>query len=253
MESLQSRFFKLLMKITRQKDFWMLTGKDFEKALYKNSQQEHTPPKGIYKSVNVNSDEFEGFNYYILSPKRGKSKRRIFYIHGGGFVYEMNPLHWKFLAKLCKTLKMEIAVPIYPLLPEYTYEDAYPFVFNLYIKELEKVDNPEDMVLMGDSAGGGFALSLAQYFKKNDVKQPGDIVLLSPTVDLTLKNKAMDVVDKNDPILSKPGILEVRKLYGNSLDPKSCKASPLYGDLEGLGEITVFIGTYDILYPDTKN
>ncbi len=252
MESIRSRVFKILVKATKPKEFWTLSGNSFQKALKKLARQEHTPPKKACRKINIEKIDFGGFCYYMLKPKKYNSERRVFYIHGGGFVYEMTPFHWSFLVKLCQSLGAEIAVPIYPLLPKHTYEETYPFIYNLYLQELKKVRDPSDMILIGDSAGGGLSLSLAQYLKKKGVPQPGDIVLLSPTLDVTLRNKAMDIVEKNDPILSKPGIMEVRSLYGSDIEHTSYLASPLYGDLSGLGEVTLFIGTYDILYPDTK-
>ena len=64
----------------------------------------------------------------------------------------------------------------------------------------------ENIILMGDSAGGGFVLSFCQYLKQIKVKQPNNIIVFSPWVDLSMENC---VDDGDDPILGKVGLVEI--------------------------------------------
>ena len=97
---------------------------------------------GDMKVFTVNADE-----------KRGKL--RILYLHGGGYINQPSPFHWRFISKLVEETELEFIVPIYPKAPEYTYIEAYEETLKLY-KEMLK--DGENIVIAGDSAGGGLTI-----------------------------------------------------------------------------------------------
>ena len=84
-------------------------------------------------------------------------------------------------------------MPDYPLAPQYNYEDAFNMVLPLYEKILEKVKQ-ENLILMGDSAGGGIALALSEKLGEEDFSQPQELILLSPWIDVTMENKEIEKV-----------------------------------------------------------
>ena len=104
---------------------------------------------------------------------------------------------------------------------------------------------------MGDSAGGGLSLGFAIYLKELSLPQPKEIVLFSPWVDIATDNPEISLYEPFDPFLKQSGIQEVAKfLAGEEL--KQPLVSPLFGDLSGLGRISIYIGTHDIFYPDNR-
>src|SRR5215510_1721621 len=105
---------------------------------------------------------------------------------------------------------------------------------------------------MGDSSGGGISLALAQRLREDGLAQPGRVILLSPWLDATLSNPEILEFDKIDPFLGVDGLKYGGEAYARDVDPKSYLVSPVYGCLEGLAPITLFIGTRDILYPDCR-
>lgn len=109
-----------------------------------------------------------------------------------------------------------------------------------------------DMVLMGDSAGDELALALAQLLNERKIQQPGNIILISPWLDLSLANSEIQAIEKHDPFLGRSGAVEVGKMYAGNTDPLHYLLSPLYGELNRLAEITLFMGTYDILVADAR-
>lgn len=68
-------------------------------------------------------------------------------------------------------------------------------------KQLISTINPAELIFMGDSAGGGFALALAQKIRDENDPQPGQIILLSPWLDITLTNPNINDIDGIDPFL----------------------------------------------------
>jgi acetyl esterase/lipase len=105
---------------------------------------------------------------------------------------------------------------------------------------------------MGDSAGGSISLSLAQLLKEKNLPQPGNIILISPGLDMSLSNPEINKVAKFDPVLSVPALIDIIKWYRGEKSSKHYLVSPIYGNLEGLGKISLFTGTHDILYPDAR-
>jgi acetyl esterase/lipase len=85
-------------------------------------------------------------------------------------------------------------------------------VVKLY-KQMMQTNEAENMILMGDSAGGGFALALAQRLRDEHLPQPGKIILLSPWLDITLTNECIKSIDRIDPFLGIEGLLEAGKQY----------------------------------------
>jgi len=110
----------------------------------------------------------------------------------------------------------------------------------------------KDIVIMGDSAGGGMSLALAELLNEKHLPQPGNIILISPALDMSLKNPEIHDVEKLDLILAVPALIDIGKWYGREKGSKHYLVSPIYGNLQNLGKISLFTGTNDILYPDAK-
>ncbi len=95
-------------------------------------------------------------------------------------------------------------------------------------------------------------LVLAQEPRAAKRPQPANLVLLSPWLDITMRDPAIATIDRRDPYLSSPGLMEAGRLYAGSLDPCGPRLSPLFGELAGLGRISLFTGTRDVLYSDAR-
>lgn len=200
------------------------------------------------KQIIVESQKFQGMRYFVFN--RINCKKTIFYYHGGSYVDKPNLFHFRLIEKLLLSKEVCIVFPIYPRLPENDSKCCYEKLNELFDDFISK-NHVEKIVFMGDSAGGGLALSMAQqikvrhkYFEENKQK----VVLLSPWLDMSLDNPQIQEIEKNDYQLSKLGLLKLGRMWacGNT---KLAPASPLYGDVN-CGKITIIIGTRDILYPD---
>ncbi|HEY0356282.1 MAG TPA: alpha/beta hydrolase fold domain-containing protein, partial [Flavisolibacter sp.] len=100
--------------------------------------------------------------------------------------------------------------------------------------------------------GGGFALALAQQAREESLPQPRDIILLSPWLDITLENPKISALEAEDHFLEKESLQQAGKLYAGDRDPDHYLLSPIYGSMEGLGRISLFIGTREMLLPDAR-
>jgi acetyl esterase/lipase len=201
--------------------------------------------------MNIKVTKINDRNVFVISPVHNSTDKGILYLHGGGYIHNTIIFHWKFLKLLIEKLNCTVVLPDYPLAPEYTYEDSFKLVESLY-KELIAQKGSKNIIFMGDSAGGGFCLALAQKMKNQNIDQPSKIILLSPWLDISLCNPDIKNIDPNDLILGVEGLRLAGKSYAGNTDVNNYLVSPINGPLEGLGKISIFIGTYDIFVADTR-
>ena len=97
---------------------------------------------------------------------------------------------------------------------------------------------------------GTNCISFRTNVKKEQLSQPGHIVLISPVLDATFKNPEARKYEKEDPMLGIDGSKYLVELWAGDAPLDDYKMSPMNGDLEGLGHITLTVGTKETLYPD---
>jgi len=171
------------------------------------------PPASVRKRCAIGKRQVDGHDCYTLAPLSGAGAVQLLYLHGGAHVAEISPFHWRLMAELVETTGCMAHVPIFPLAPEHTYRPAYAMVNEVY-RALAAAHDARQLVLMGDSAGGGLALALAQGFAELGLPQPRDIVLISPWLDLTVSNPAIPPLEADDPWLARPGLAQAGRWWG---------------------------------------
>lgn len=144
-----------------------------------------------------------------------------------------------------------ITVPDYPLAPDHTYEASFELVQAVY-EDLLLSTSSADIVFMGDSSGGGFALALAQSLERQNIPRPGQLILLSPWLDITLTNPDIKPLEAADPFLDRESLQIAGKLYAGLTPTEHFLLSPVNGSLRGLGRIALFTGSKDLLVADAR-
>ncbi len=189
-------------------------------------------------------------NVYYLNPD-STADATVFYIHGGAFENDFSPFHWLFIKELADKTGALTIVPAYRLLPFGTWKEAFSLIAPLYRSYVR--EHPEKrIILCGDSAGAGLALSLTQFFRKKEMKMPDELILLSPWVDVSMENPEIPVYEPTDPWLPGHWLKVCGKWWAGDLDLHDYRVSPIYGDLKGIKNVTAFLGTREMLYPDVK-
>jgi acetyl esterase/lipase len=210
------------------------------------------PPRGLRSvQIEVETDPGTGWPVYRVLPRSHAPARAAVYVHGGAWVKQIHPLHWRLVAGLATRSRTGITVPIYPLAPVGTAATVVPSVADL-IGALVDRYGAGQVAALGDSAGGQIALSAALLLRDRGVPPLHRTVLISPALDLTLANPEIDLVEPRDPWLARPGTRAAIELWRGDLPLTDPLVSPLFGELAGLGPLTVFSGTRDITSPDTR-
>ena len=174
------------------------------------------------------------------------TKPIVLYIHGGAYLHNFSPLHFKAMAEWATATGCGIVTPNYPLLYQYTAHDAHPLMMQLY-QQLIKQYSAKRVIIMGDSAGGGFTLTLAQEIRGDSLDLPHRLVLISPWVDVLGGD---DALQEHDTFLDAEVLRKVGADWAGEIDPRDPMISPLYGDMQGLPPTDLFTGTWEIFYTD---
>ncbi|MFD9934074.1 alpha/beta hydrolase fold domain-containing protein [Streptomyces massasporeus] len=171
----------------------------------------------------------DGFGCRNVSPRGRRAERAVVYLHRGAYISHMLPQHWQLISQLADAgARVEAAQ--YGLAPKYTYREAYPFVTAVYRDLLSDLDAGQ-VTIMGDSAGPGLALGVAQSLVGSGLPQPARVVLISPWLDLTLTNPAIPEVEARDPFLTTSRLLAAGRGWAGGDDPAQPRLSPVNGPL----------------------
>ena len=212
------------------------------------------PSYNIYKSVLKYkiqlSSKVSGFDVHHVSNSEPQPMT-VLYLHGGGHISGSMKIHYDFLNKLIDVLNVNVVIPDYPLVPDYTYQDTLQMIEETYLSMLQ--DYPDhQIVLMGDSAGGSLSLALYLKLKQLGKRLPDKVVVISPCLDAALDHPDIVKYLQIEPILKDlDGIHKIGEIYTEG-DYKNPLVSPYYGDFSGIKDLNIFIGTNDILYPDCE-
>ncbi|MBO4898045.1 MAG: alpha/beta hydrolase [Clostridia bacterium] len=185
----------------------------------------------------------------FYANEESKSGITVFYLHGGAYFMDFNRAHWKLINILIEKADAQVIAPSYRLLPFATWEEAFDLILPLY-KEYCAAHPDEKIILMGDSAGGGLSLAVTEELKAEGIRMPDELVLLSPWVDISMENEEIKVYEPKDPFLTPGSLVTCGERWKGALDVHDPHVSPIYGDLKGIKNVTVFAGTDGILYPD---
>lgn len=168
----------------------------------------------------------------------------IMYFHGGAYCRSANYYNWRFLKDMVKWTGCGISLPIYPVTPNHTYKESHKMVMDYYKQFVFKHDMSK-VIIVGDSAGGGFALSLMQQARDILLPLPQKMVLISPFVDIQRADKEMDPCDA---IVDSASVLLYGRAWANGSDLKNQIVSPVYGDMHDLPKTDIWAGQWEVLY-----
>ncbi len=199
------------------------------------------------KGVTFSRRDVAGWPVYEVRPDRGATSRRAVYLHGGVYTFEIDPVHWRFVARLAVETGTTFVVPIMPLSPIGTASVVVPGVADL----VESLDASEVSIL-GDSSGGGMALAVAMELRDRGARPLHSIVLIAPWLDISGTDPRLAEIEPRDPWLAIAGTRAAGALYRAELNVDDPRVSPIHGSLDSLAPITLFSGTRDILNADAR-
>ena len=204
--------------------------------------------------ITVEKKEFGGVSGVTFTPnKNPRTDKLIVYIHGGGYCFGSSlTSHRMGLTTMCKITNVVCHSIDYRLAPEHPYPAALDDAVASWRDIVEK--NPDcEIVLAGDSAGGGLCLALMMYLRDNGERLPDSAVLFSPWTDLNCESETYTSKAKADPMFIHYMTKDCAGYYvPESIDRNHPYVSPAYGDFNGLPRTLVMTGENEILLDDSR-
>ncbi len=173
----------------------------------------------------------------------------ILYFHGGGYVFGSPRTHAAMLARLSRMAGLPALLPQYRLAPEHPFPAALDDALSAYCAV---ADHPGGVVLGGDSAGGGLALSLLAEITRQGLPQPLGLFSFSPLTDLSFSSESVQRNAEAEVILPAERAHEIATLYLDGREASDPRVSPIHADFKGAAPVWLAVGDTEILLDDTR-
>ncbi|KAK4229371.1 hypothetical protein QBC38DRAFT_453382 [Podospora fimiseda] len=123
-------------------------------------------------------------DYQERKKKGDPGNRVMLYVHGGAYYFGSVDEHRYQIQRHARKLKARALAPRYRLAPQFPFPCGLQDCLATYLYLLTQQE-PNTIILAGDSAGGGMILSLMIILRDQGIPLPAGAVLISPWVDLT--------------------------------------------------------------------
>lgn len=203
----------------------------------------------IPEGVTIKAQFIEGMKSEWLIPQGADSNKVILYVHGGGYVSGSCSDHRGFVSKFAKNTGVTNLTYEYRLAPEHPFPAALEDSVKIYKWILSFGYKPENIIIAGESAGGGLCLATLLALKEQNIPLPVASVAISPWTDLTCSSDSYKTKNKVSPAPLNSWFI-FSKYYVGSNNATSPFISPLFGDLKGLPPIFINAGVDDELFED---
>lgn len=249
--SLRARILFFLVRIFGIKTRLLRDGAAEKFLKYNHAKGPALPVRWLRKHCEVIESDLSGHKLFEIAPKSGGTALHIFYLHGGGYAFNIVSLHWHFIKKLIRKTGASATVPIYPLSPENKWDQSYAMVMEAYDRAVAE-HGADNIVVMGDSAGGGFSLGLAQMLRNHGKPLPAKLILLSPYLDQTAADPMQVELEKTDILISVEAIRQLGTWWlREGEDPTMFPVSPLFEPVDRLPPMLAFAGSDEVLLSDS--
>lgn len=187
----------------------------------------------------------------ILPVSTIENKKAVLYLHGGGYAIGSSQTHRHMVGKLVKDTSTEALLINYRKIPNHpcpaAIEDAYQ-AFQ-YLKQ--KGYSEEDIIVAGDSAGGGLVCSLFLMLKEKQEQLPKAGICLSPWVDLLHTGNTYEENKYADPFVKVNEMKRWATVYAGDKSLDDPYVSPLFGNLKNFPPILIQTSKNEVLHDDS--
>lgn len=212
------------------------------------------PAWHVPECFNMTNIDMENFSMKLLSLKENPGQDYvILQLHGGGYMGAVRNAYYVFAGLYNEVSKgCNVLTPDYRVAPEHPYPAALEDALASYQWLLDKGYYGEQIIIAGDSAGGGLAMALCMYLKDHHMPMPGGVIAMSPWTDLTASGESYITNYEKDPLFgnTKESLIYVND-YAGDHDKMDCYISPLFGDFRGFPPMLIQVGSLEMLLSDS--
>ena len=202
----------------------------------------------------------------VFSKKKNGSRNVVLVIHGGAYISRMMFYYRLLNKRYSKAAGGGTVVHYdYRCAPEHLYPAALEDTMKVWDWLLEQGWKEENIITVGDSAGGNLSMELMQKLHDTGRKQPRAAILMSPWLDMTASGESYSYNYKVDPVFGIRGKTptpdEVQKMLMESElymwlgdnDRRDPYISPVFAEIDDTyPPILVTVGGYEMLKSDSE-
>jgi len=215
---------------TLPRNFMNMIGENGNVGLLKKLNAEWTMPDDYAHEV----FEVDGIAMEWVQPRGGKPDKAVLQLHGGAYnrSLEVNGATYRRAAvKYAEISGAGVLTVDYRVAPEHPYPAALEDALLAYNWLLGQGYGPEDIIVAGDSAGGGLTLATALYLRDHDMPLPAGLITMSAWTNLDYRRWVPPYVGEDRA--DNPYI------------------SPVYGEYDGFPPMLMQVGGDEALLGDT--
>ncbi len=205
------------------------------------------------RSINRAKTRIAGRHALELARKDSQDRGILLYFHGGGYVFGSPETHAAMVSKLCALSRRRAILLDYRKAPENPFPAAVEDAESAYKALLDRGEDPTNIVLGGDSAGGGLAFALLARILEQQLPKPAGLFAFSPLTDLTFRAESIETCAESEVVLPKSRIVEMAEAYAGAENREHPLASPLFAELTDSPPVWLCVGDTEILRDDTLN
>ena len=220
----------------------------FRRAFERKAKMLFHGPRGMERD----EIDLNGAAGLELSGDWSDAQRVILYFHGGANVFGSPRTHAAMIGQLARRVGVEAILPSYPLAPEHQIEEVSDSVRASYDAVLARGYAPHQIVMGGDSAGGGLVLTLLGQLLAEGAEVPAGVFAFSPLTDLTFSGASVAVNETRDVILPADRASDMAQMYLGGFDAYDPRASALFANFKGAPPVWLTVGDTEILLDDTR-
>ncbi|OAL34485.1 hypothetical protein AYO20_06328 [Fonsecaea nubica] len=200
----------------------------------------------------------------FAQPKDDGKKQRcvVLFAHGGGYARGEARMYINYLERwVAESARRDLDLAFYSVEYPLTTKASHPAQRNAFIQAYQYLlDNgvaAENIVFMGDSAGGGLCILAAFEVKQLNLPQPAATVLISPWIDMALKAYVggNPAVESDYFVMANKAVPALVQMFIGDRPPESPEVNPLHRqpeELSGLSPQLIFTGGAEFARYDSE-
>lgn len=176
-----------------------------------------------------------------------RSRGTVMFLHGGAYITGSA----RSVSVLAAAHEGPDVVSVnYRLSPEHAFPAAQDDAMAVY-RALLTSEGPDRLVVQGDSAGGGLALTLLQGARDAGLPMPAALVAIYPWADLSLSG-ASSTTNRGRDILVHSHLAQAAGWFADGRDLQDPAVSPVFGSFAGFPATYIPVGSRDLLFDDAR-
>ena len=206
----------------------------------------------VATGVTIERTQFAGLDAEWLRPPASADGKVLLYLHGGAYVLGSCDSHRHLVSHIAREAGLTALLPEYRLAPEHRFPAAVDDATRCYRELLDLGFTPGDIVIAGDSAGGGLTMATLLNLRELGLPQPALGCLMSPWLDLAAEGESHETRREEDPWFNPEDFPHVTQYYCDDDELRLPLVSPVYADPTDLCPVYVQVGDHEILLSDSE-